>query len=160
VRTSNRVGSSRRTRSPPAPTLEGAGILSDRDTLYFDGACGLCRRSVRVYRALDWLGRLRFEDMRLDERAAKGIGAAAGHGLPALPVTIEQAWQGIPMRTRDGRGLYGFPAMRRALIQTPLGALVAWLLYIPGLSHVGGAAYRSIAARRARAAACVPRSDG
>ncbi|MEC9372861.1 MAG: DCC1-like thiol-disulfide oxidoreductase family protein, partial [Planctomycetota bacterium] len=33
-----------------------------RDTLYYDGACGLCIRSVKWLRRLDWLGRLRFED--------------------------------------------------------------------------------------------------
>ena len=32
--------------------------MPQRDTLYYDGQCGLCRRSVRVFRALDWLGRL------------------------------------------------------------------------------------------------------
>lgn len=68
-----------------------------------------------------------------------------------LPVHIEEAMRGIPMRTRDGRTLLGFPAMRRALMQTPLGALLAWTMYIPGISHLGHAVYARVAANRARA---------
>ena len=33
------------------------------DTCYFDGQCGLCRRTTRLLRRLDWLGNLRFRDM-------------------------------------------------------------------------------------------------
>jgi predicted DCC family thiol-disulfide oxidoreductase YuxK len=115
----------------------------ERDTLYFDCACGMCRRSTRILRSLDWLGRLRVQDMmQVPEQE--------------LPVHIEEAMQGIPMRTRDGRTLLGFPAMRRALMQTPLGALFAWAMYIPGISHLGDAVYRHIAANRARACTIDP----
>lgn len=108
-----------------------------KDTLYFDGHCGLCQRSARVLRALDWLDRLAFEDMtRIPERD--------------LPVPIDAAMRGIPMRTRDGRALVGFPALRRALLQTPLGCVPALLLCIPGLSHAGRAVYDRIALNRAR----------
>lgn len=118
-----------------------------KDTLYYDGACGLCRRSARLLRALDWLGRLRFEDMT---RAAPGT----------LPVSVEDAMRGIPMRTRNGRTLIGFPAMRRALLQTPLGAVPALLLWIPGVSHAGRAVYARVAAGRSRAACSAPNGAG
>ena len=108
-----------------------------RDTCYFDGACGLCRRSTRTLRRLDWLHRLEFRDMTR---------------VPAseLPVPMETAMRGMPMRTRCGRILVGFAAVRRALAQTPLGAPWAWLLYVPGVDAVGAAAYRRIALRRGR----------
>ncbi len=112
--------------------------MSDHDTLYFDGQCGLCQRSAKIIRAMDWFGRLRFKDMtRVPEHE--------------LPVPMETALEGIPMRTRDGRTLVGFPALRRALLQTPLGCLPALVLYVPGFSHLGRAWYGRVAAGRSRA---------
>lgn len=111
------------------------------DTLYYDGACGMCQRTTKILRALDWLGRLDFRDMTKvpDEE---------------LPVSIEQAMQGIPMRTRRGKAMVGFPAVRRALLQTPLGFLPSLLLYLPGISHASRATYDWIARNRARSGAC------
>ncbi len=107
-----------------------------RDTCYYDARCGTCRRSTRVLRRLDWLGRLEFTDLN-----------TAGDGLP---VTLDDAMRGMPMRTRDGRVLLGFPAIRRALLQTPPGAPIAALLYLPGVSHAARPVYRWVAANRPR----------
>ena len=117
-------------------------VNPDRDTLYYDGQCGLCQRSTRFIRSLDWLGRLRFVDM-------------TSVAPESLPVAWEVAMQGIPMRTRDGRTHVGYPAVRRALLQTPLGALPALAMYLPGVSHVGRRVYRHIAENRGRAACSV-----
>jgi predicted DCC family thiol-disulfide oxidoreductase YuxK len=116
-----------------------------RDTCYFDGQCGLCRRSVLWLRRLDWLGRLEFQDMTR---------------IPAaeLPVRFEDAMRGLPMRTRDGRTLIGFEAIRRALMQTPLGILFAWAMYLPGIDHAGRRVYRHIADHRRRDSACAVQS--
>ncbi len=113
------------------------GRADGRDTLYYDGACGLCLRSVRILRWLDWLHRLGFQDM-------------TGAPEEELPVAPERALEGLPMRTRHGRILVGFPAMRRALLQTPLGALPALLLFLPGVSHLGARVYAFVAANRRR----------
>lgn len=110
-----------------------------RDTLYYDGMCGLCQRSARVLRALDWMNRLDFEDMTRTPPER-------------LPVPLDAAMRGIPMRTRDGRTLVGFEAVRRALLQTPLGAAPALALWLPGVSHAGRAVYGRIAAGRSRSA--------
>jgi len=119
-----------------------------RDTLYFDGQCGMCRRTVRILNALDWLGRLEAQDMTAVPESE-------------LPVPMDAAMRGLPMRTRDGRALVGYPAVRRALLQTPLGALPALVLYIPGLSTLGRVAYDHIARNRRRGVACQPaRSPG
>lgn len=112
-----------------------------RDTCYYDGHCGLCRRTVRVLRALDWLGTLRFEDM---------LTARPG----TQPVPIETAMRGMPMRTSGGKVHVGFPAVRRALIRTPLGAVLAWILYVPGLSYLGARGYQWIADHRRRSVSC------
>lgn len=112
-----------------------------RDTLYYDGQCGLCRRTVRLMRRLDWLGRLAYADFTALDDAE-------------LPVARERAMEGIPMLTREGTTLVGFPAFRRALLQTPLGALPALLLYVPGLSHAGRAVYNRVARNRRRNVRC------
>lgn len=115
----------------------------DRDICYFDGLCGMCRRTTRMLRSLDWQNRLVFEDFtKLD--AAQ------------MPVLYEQAMLGMPLRTVDGRVLVGYPAIRRALMQTPLGALVAWILYLPGVSWIGRRVYNWVARNRKRACEITP----
>ena len=112
-----------------------------RDVCYFDGACGLCQRSRRVLSALDWLGRLEFVDFT---------------SLPPerLPVPIEAAMTGMPMRTADGRVLIGYAAVRRALRRTPLGFVPGLLMYVPGIAWVGARVYGWIARNRQRGAVC------
>ncbi len=114
-----------------------------RDILYYDGYCGLCRGGMRTLKELDWLGRLSYQDLNTTPESE-------------LPVPMDEALRGIPMRTRDGRVLVGFPAMRRAMMQTPLLVGVAWLLYLPGISAVGDHVYRLVASRRRRACALPP----
>jgi predicted DCC family thiol-disulfide oxidoreductase YuxK len=119
--------------------------MAGQDTCYYDGRCGMCRRTTRVLRALDWLGRLAFRDMTAVPEVE-------------LPVAMEEAMQGMPMRTASGRVLVGFPAVRRALVQTPLGALPAALLYLPGVDAIAARVYRWIALNRRRDAVCAVRA--
>lgn len=107
-----------------------------RDRCYFDGRCGFCRRSVTWLRRIDWLRRLEFHDLH-----------QAGADLPVTP---DLADTGMPMRTASGRVLLGFSAIRRALLQTPLGFLPALLLYVPGLSHLARLGYQWVARHRPR----------
>jgi predicted DCC family thiol-disulfide oxidoreductase YuxK len=109
-----------------------------RDTCFFDGVCGLCRRTRRVLSALDWLRALDWVDFTT---------------LPPeqMPVPLDQALAGMPMRTSNGRILLGFPAVRRALRRTPVGLVPALLLHMPGVSWLGRITYNRIAASRARA---------
>ncbi|MEM8835058.1 MAG: DUF393 domain-containing protein [Planctomycetota bacterium] len=111
------------------------------DVLYYDGQCGMCRRGTARLKKLDWLDRLELRD---------GTGAHTDD----RPGGEEEFARGIPMRTRDGRALFGFPAMRRALRQTPLGFVPALLMHVPGISHAGAAVYDKIAANRARETVC------
>jgi predicted DCC family thiol-disulfide oxidoreductase YuxK len=113
-----------------------------RDICYYDGWCGMCRRSTRVLKALDWFGRLEFRDMTTE---------------PELPVGIDAAMAGMPMKTRSGRILVGFPAVRRAAAQTIL-APIALLYYLPGVSHLASPIYKRIAVRRTRS--CPALQDG
>jgi predicted DCC family thiol-disulfide oxidoreductase YuxK len=90
---------------------------------------------VRVLRAVDWLGRLEFRNMNT---------------APDLPVAMEAAMRGMPMRTGGGRVLVGFPAVRRALLQTPAGFFPGALLYVPGLAWLADRGYRWVALHRGR----------
>lgn len=58
--------------------------------------------------------------------------------------------RGLPMRSRNGKVLVGYPAVRRALLQTPLGFLPALAMYLPGIDHAGRRVYRHIADNRSR----------
>ncbi len=111
--------------------------MRSRDLIYYDGACGMCRRSSLWLLRLDWLSRLERRDMlRVSEEE--------------LPVKLDAALEGMPMRTRNGRVLVGFQAVRRALLQTPVGFLPAALLYLPVLSHAGARVYAQVAKSRRR----------
>lgn len=101
----------------------------------------MCRRSTKILRAIDLLGRLDFQDMTQTPE-------------DELPVPLDQAMFRMPMRTRSGRALIGFQAVRRALAQTPLGFLPALVLYLPGVSAIGEKVYDRVAANRAREGAC------
>ena len=119
-----------------------------KDILYYDGACGMCQRTARHLRRLDWLSRLEFRDMLQVP-------------VEELPVPMDRAMLGIPMRTRTGKALVGFPAVRRALLQTPLGCVPSLLLYVPGVSHIATGVYDWIARHRPRSGACAvsPQAD-
>lgn len=108
-----------------------------RDICYYDGKCGFCRRSAGILRSLDWLGRLDFVDQTTVSDAE-------------LPVPRDAALKGMPMFTRGGLALVGFPAMRRALVQTPLGFVPALVMYVPVLNVLARMAYDCFAARRGR----------
>jgi predicted DCC family thiol-disulfide oxidoreductase YuxK len=115
--------------------------MRKRDVVFYDGACGWCRGSSRVLLALDWLDALEARDLtRVPE--------------DQLPTDLTTALEGMPMRTAKGNVLIGYPALRRALLLTPLGFPVALAMWIPGLSAAGRAFYRWFAANRPRDAAC------
>jgi predicted DCC family thiol-disulfide oxidoreductase YuxK len=107
------------------------------DTIFFDGQCGMCRRSTRLILKLDWLHRLTLEDFT----------ALPPEQLPASP---EVCLQSMTLRTHDNRVLIGMPAVRRAIRRTPLGLLPALFLYIPVISNITNAVYKIIARNRKR----------
>jgi predicted DCC family thiol-disulfide oxidoreductase YuxK len=85
-------------------------------TLYFDGACPMCRNEMRSLQARDAHGRLRFEDVRAD-----GFLPPAG----ATPAAMLEAIHG---RAADGRLVVGVEALRLANRAIGLGWLLAPIL--------------------------------
>ena len=109
------------------------------DVLY-DGRCALCQRSVRLLKAWDLLDRLNYLDFRTLDLVAYD---AARH------VTLDSAELERAMHVvRKGRVNSGFAGCRRIAGALPISWMIVPLLWLPGLSHVGGAAYRWLARNR------------
>lgn len=112
----------------------------------FDGHCPLCRKTVRVLRALDILGRLQPVDFRRLDLAAYN----REHGLALTPDQLESEMY-VVTRAISYRGFYGYRIMALAFPATwPL----APFLFVPGLSHAGDRFYRAIARNRLRPLGC------
>ncbi len=119
-----------------------------RIQVFYDGRCGWCRAGAARLKRLDWFDSLEAIDYTTLAPEQR-------------PVSEEVFQSGMPLRTRDGRVLIGFDAVRHALLRTPVGWFVGWFLYLPGLSHLGRRRYNAFARRRPRdgeSAAC--RVDG
>ena len=85
-------------------------------TVFYDGACPLCRREIALMRRLDRRGAIAFEDV-------------SGGGPESCPVSTQDLLARFHAR-EDGRMLSGaaaFAAMWRAIpVLRPLGLLARW----------------------------------
>ncbi len=95
-----------------------------------------------MVRRFDWLRRL--DDMGYSEAEQRYPEVARG-----------AVGEGLRVRYPDGSVAIGVDAVRAIAIRTPLGALGAWALYVPGLHRLGAVGYAQIAKRRnPQGAAC------
>lgn len=117
----------------------GVVTVSAVDVVY-DGLCLLCRRSIRVVRALDVLGRVSIHDANDRTAVLAAFPALEGRDL-------DDAMYALDDRGRVHRGFYAFRRLAWAL--PPLWVLVP-LLYVPGVSAVGERAYAYVARNRSR----------
>lgn len=106
-----------------------------RALVIFDDTCRMCTRSARLVRAFDWLHRL------------DTIGFTQAVVLHP-DVAARELDEGLRVRFPDGSMTIGIDAVRSIAIRTPLGALVAWLLYVPPVRALGARLYAWVAARR------------
>jgi hypothetical protein len=151
-------------------------------TLLFDGACPLCRRTVRVVTALDLFSRIdpvdfRTADLRqlsarhgveLDparlEREMIVIKGTRAAGTPAQPAGAAASGANAPdspvldyAAPNKSARAYGGAKGARVIAGAVPALWVAWpFLAIPGLSHVAAAAYRKVAGNRMNLLACEP----
>ena len=109
----------------------------------FDGGCPMCRRTVRRLHRLDWLNRLTFADGTDAERRER-----FAPGLTDAQI-MREMWVVEPHR-RSG----GYDAMLRIASAVPLFWPFLIVGSLPGIRHIGGAIYRTIAARRTRSGRC------
>lgn len=108
-----------------------------RPVVVYDSHCGMCRRTMRMVRACDWLGS--FDHMAYDD---------AIRYFPQVSRELLDA--GIRVLFPDGSVTVGIEAVRSIAVRTPLGFVPGLLLYLPPVRRAGDRAYRAIAARRNR----------
>jgi len=118
--------------------------LLPRFVVLFDGACPLCRRTVRVLRAFDWFDRLTFADATdnaLRHRYAPGLDRAAA--LSEMHV-VDAA----------GHRAAGFDGFLQLSEGVPVLWIPRWLGLMPPVTWLGRRLYGAVAARRARQGGC------
>jgi predicted DCC family thiol-disulfide oxidoreductase YuxK len=129
----------------PAAHVESSAAHPKKALVLYDGACPLCRKSVRLLRRLDWLGALTFADVRDVEQ------------VPDLPAAIpaHRLLQEMHLLTPDGDRVYhGFTAFRWMAWRLPLLWALAPFLYLPGMRTLGQRLYLWIARNRFRLVPC------
>jgi predicted DCC family thiol-disulfide oxidoreductase YuxK len=109
------------------------------DVIY-DGQCGFCVRSLKVCRALDVRGALRFHDANALQKV---------HGLfPELAhADFENAMFAVAPDRRVTRGFFAF---RRILRESPLMWPLLPLFYLPGSGTIGPRVYAWVARNRGK----------
>lgn len=133
---------------PPRQSLENVGFAAtvppppQKDPeleLFFDGACPLCRREVRVIMALDRDKRIRFTDISVPEFDAGRV------GMP-YAVLMDRIHARLP---GDGTFIEGVEVFRRIYAALGLGWL-ATISRVPGIAGGLELAYRTFAKNRLR----------
>jgi predicted DCC family thiol-disulfide oxidoreductase YuxK len=105
---------------------------------YFDGACPLCVREMRLLRRMDRRGRIRFVDI-----------AAPGFDAATVGIPWESLMDRIHARLPDGQIVEGVEVFRRIYGALGWPRAVA-LTRLPGLSQALDLAYRLFARNRLR----------
>lgn len=127
------------------PSIPLALARDDQVVVVFDDACGICWRGVHLVRTFDWLGRFAF------------VGYFdAFERFPEIAGTDMD--DGVRARFPDGTVTVGIDAVRSIAMRTPVGALVAWTLYVPPIRWIARRAYCWVAARRHTVCALQPPS--
>ena len=132
-----------RPRKAIARWLETRG---PRSRVLYDGACPLCRRTVRVLTALDLFERLEFVDFRRVDLPQLN----REYGLSLTPVDLERDMYLIDR----GRIFPGFFAYRRMALALPAFWLLAPWLFLPGVTSLGLRVYGVIARNRFNFLSC------
>ena len=107
--------------------------------LIYDGDCGFCVKTMRVFAALDVRRRLAFHDAR--RRSAV---------FAEFPQLRDAGLDDAMFAVHGSAVSSGFHAFRELIWQSPLTWPLIPLFYAPGASAVGPRVYRWIADRRRR----------
>lgn len=124
---------------PASHEQEPGQAMTDFDIeVFYDGACPLCMREIRMLRGRDHRRRIRFVDI-------------AGDGFDAASVglTWEKLMERIHGRLPDGTLVEGVEVFRRLYSAVGFGPLVA-LTRLPGIRQLLDVAYHAFARNRLR----------
>ena len=121
------------------PTNGPVQATADFDIeVFYDGACPLCMREIRMLQGRDRRQRIRFVDIAGDDFDAASIG-----------LSWETLMDRIHGRLPDGTVVEGVEVFRRLYAAVGFGTLVA-LTRLPGVTRLLDAAYAGFARRRLR----------
>ena len=104
----------------------------------FDGGCPLCRRTVRIIRALDWNDRLQFVDATNAEARA----------FFAPTLTEREVMIEMYVIDEHGRLHGGFEGYLQIARVVPLLWVLGLIGRLPGIRQLGHKIYKFIAANR------------
>ena len=104
--------------------------------VFYDGACPLCVREIRLLRRLDRSDRIRYTDISSDEFRAEDFGRTLGTFMSE-----------IHGRLPDGTWVNGVEVFRRLYAAVGLGPIV-WVTRLPVVSGLLDSAYRVFARNR------------
>ena len=113
-----------------------------RIIILYDGACGLCRRSIFMLQLMDVLNRIKPVDFR------DGI-LRSKHAPDLSESDLDRA---MHIKTPQGKFYKGFDAFRKLSWHMPSLKLLTPLLYLPGVAPVGRMIYAKIAVSRNKCA--------
>jgi predicted DCC family thiol-disulfide oxidoreductase YuxK len=121
--------------------------FKEKYTVLYDGACGLCGRTIEILQSLDLLGGIEYMDAVKDWPSIRRRFST---------LSQEQCLADMHVIAPKGQvysGFYGYRALCKVL---PLGWLVLPLLYLPGVPAVGMRVYRAVAAGRHNGTCALP----
>ena len=118
-------------------------MTTQRATMFYDGACPLCRREVAHYRRLDSEGRVRWVDISEDSSLL------APHGISA-----QQAMARLHALDGHGNVVHGVRAFATIWAELPYYRWLSRLVQLPGILPLMDAAYLRFARWRLRRRRC------
>ena len=109
-------------------------------TVYYDGLCPLCNRTVIILSHFDCLGAVAFKDLQTHAKDCRALDV-----IPEAELLTD-------LYAVDGQGklFAGVDTYTRILSAMIYPAPVAWIIRIPGIHPIARAAYRRIADNRIR----------
>ncbi len=108
--------------------------------IIYDGACPLCRRTIRWLKFLDWFKFLQYRDLTDWQKLQKDF--------PQLD--YNRCLEEMHVITPSGNIFTGFHGFRIICTRLPLGWLILPLLYLPPTPYLGQKFYLHIASNRKR----------
>lgn len=134
----------------------GRAMLGEPIRVLYDGNCGLCRRTMAVLGALDWLQQLKPVNA-LDRSAveSEGLGFLDDAALiqdmhAAWRESVRDGGRGMGDEGADGwRTAKGYSAYQRIAWRVPLLWPLLLVIYLPPVAAMGWKVYRRVADSRA-----------
>ncbi len=124
-------------RHEPA-NVPGQAVANFDIEVFYDGACPLCMREIRMLRGRDRRQRIRFVDIAADSFDAASVG-----------LSWKALMDRIHGRLPDGTLVEGVEVFRRLYAAVGFGPLVA-LTRLPGVTQLLDLAYHAFAKNRLR----------